>query len=62
VSTDIFDAFTFNKLPKDILDKVMAELPMLDVKDIADAVVYVLSTPPNVLITELTVRSMNEVL
>ncbi|XP_012265022.2 farnesol dehydrogenase-like [Athalia rosae] len=36
------------------------DLPHLQAKDIADAVLYVLSTPENVQVTELTVRPVGE--
>ncbi|CAK1590550.1 unnamed protein product [Parnassius mnemosyne] len=45
-----------------IVDKnvIGAEVPMLQPTDIADAVLYVLSTPPNVNISELTIGSVAE--
>lgn len=36
------------------------DAPSLQAKDIADAVLYVLGTPPNVQITELTIRPVGE--
>ncbi|XP_046738888.1 farnesol dehydrogenase-like [Diprion similis] len=36
------------------------DAPTLQAKDISDAVLYVLSTPPNVQITELTIRPVGE--
>jgi NADP+-dependent farnesol dehydrogenase len=47
-------------IPLDVIEKMMALAPMLESKDIADAIIYLLSTPPSVLITELTIRPMNE--
>jgi NADP-dependent 3-hydroxy acid dehydrogenase YdfG len=44
------------------LEAFLTTMPHLQAKDIADAVVYLLSTPQNVLITELTIRPMNETL
>jgi NADP-dependent 3-hydroxy acid dehydrogenase YdfG len=41
--------------------QMMQNYKFLQPKDIVDAVVYLLSTPPNVLITEFTIRPMNEV-
>ncbi|CAG4968330.1 unnamed protein product [Parnassius apollo] len=42
------------------LDLIGAGVPMLQPADIADAVLYVLSTPPNVNISELTIGSVAE--
>ncbi|KAG5670238.1 hypothetical protein PVAND_000515 [Polypedilum vanderplanki] len=59
VKTEIMKANP-GAIPLDIIEKMMEYAPMLESKDIADAIIYLLSTPPNVLITELTIRPMNE--
>jgi NADP-dependent 3-hydroxy acid dehydrogenase YdfG len=47
-------------MPKEIADALLADLPALEPKAIADAVIYLLSTPANVLISELTIHPMGE--
>jgi NADP-dependent 3-hydroxy acid dehydrogenase YdfG len=47
-------------MPKEAIEAMIKMFPSLESKDIADAVVYLLSTPQNVLVTELTIRPMNE--
>lgn len=42
------------------LNETLAGVPLLAPKDIADAVIYLLSTPPNVEIHELTIKPKNE--
>ncbi|XP_015512679.1 farnesol dehydrogenase [Neodiprion lecontei] len=42
--------------------ETLQDLPYIEPKDIANAVVYVLGTPHNVQITELTIRPLNELL
>ncbi|KAJ8954343.1 hypothetical protein NQ318_011014 [Aromia moschata] len=44
------------------LKKILEEKQILDSEDIADAIVYVLSTPPHVQIQELTIRPVVEAL
>jgi NADP-dependent 3-hydroxy acid dehydrogenase YdfG len=60
VATDIFSTFNTSKMPAEALNAMMTTIPFLASKDIADSIVYLLSTPPTVLITELTIRPMNE--
>ncbi|KAG5670243.1 hypothetical protein PVAND_000520 [Polypedilum vanderplanki] len=48
------------KLSKEQIEKYLEKYPHLLPKDIADAIIYLLSTPQNVLVTELTIRPMNE--
>jgi NADP-dependent 3-hydroxy acid dehydrogenase YdfG len=45
---------------KEVFEEMIKHMPLLAAKDIADAVVYLLETPQNVLVTELTIRPMNE--
>lgn len=44
----------------DMIPKEFADRPGLNADDIANAIVYVLGTPPNVQITELTVKPVGE--
>jgi NADP+-dependent farnesol dehydrogenase len=60
VKTEIMSTVT--SMPKEAIEAMMKSLPFLESKDIADAVVYLLGTPQNVLVTELTIRPMNETL
>nr|XP_023013173.1 farnesol dehydrogenase-like [Leptinotarsa decemlineata]XP_023013174.1 farnesol dehydrogenase-like [Leptinotarsa decemlineata] len=58
VDTPIFDEKTRNSQAfNDLIGK-----HMLQPEDIADAIVYVLSTPPHVQVHELTIKPLNEVL
>ncbi|KAG5670246.1 hypothetical protein PVAND_000523 [Polypedilum vanderplanki] len=60
VKTEIVSANT--DLPQEAVEAAVENCPGLESKDIADAVIYLLSTPPNVLVTELIIRPMNEVI
>ncbi|KAG5670239.1 hypothetical protein PVAND_000516 [Polypedilum vanderplanki] len=60
VATEIFDTMNTEKTDPEKIKEFMAKIPFLASKDIADSIVFLLSTPPNVLITELTIRPMNE--
>ncbi|KAG5670244.1 hypothetical protein PVAND_000521 [Polypedilum vanderplanki] len=51
---------TVSIFPKEVMEEMIKNTPFLESKDIADAIIYLLSTPQNVLITELTIRPMNE--
>nr|QYV43145.1 FOLD3 [Colaphellus bowringi] len=44
----------------DLIARLPAGLPTLQATDVADAVLYVLSTPPHVQIQELTIKPLNE--
>lgn len=44
-----------------IPEQVLSQIPILTGKDIADAVIYALATPPNVQVKELTVTSLTPV-
>ncbi|XP_072392596.1 farnesol dehydrogenase-like [Diabrotica undecimpunctata] len=60
VATEIFET---SGVSAEALQEAMGgEVPALDVKDIADGVAYVLSTPPNVLVSELTIRPLHEII
>ncbi|KAF7989552.1 hypothetical protein HCN44_008226 [Aphidius gifuensis] len=54
VSTEIAEANNFGEH--------VTNLPCLESQDIADAIFYVISTPPRVQITELTIRPLGETL
>ncbi|XP_046431817.1 farnesol dehydrogenase-like [Neodiprion fabricii] len=56
VATEILQKASYDAT---ILEK-FRHAPHLEPKDISDAVVYVLGTPQNVQITELTIRPLNE--
>lgn len=43
------------------LKKFMASIPLLKSKDVADSVVYVLSTPPRVQVHELIIKPIGEI-
>ncbi|KAJ8938172.1 hypothetical protein NQ317_010418 [Molorchus minor] len=45
----------------EIIQKAFSEKAVLDPRDIADGVVYALSTPPHVQIQELTIRTVLDV-
>lgn len=42
------------------LDHYYKELPAIEVKDISDGLLYMLSTPYNVHVAELTIRPVGE--
>ena len=48
-----------DQLPKEITD-IMKNAPSLKAKDVADSVLYVLSTPPHVQIHELIIKAVGE--
>lgn len=50
---------TPDQLPSDTKD-FLTNAPALKSKDIADAVLYVLSTPPHVQVHELTIKPIGE--
>ncbi|KAF2905348.1 hypothetical protein ILUMI_00831 [Ignelater luminosus] len=56
VNTEFVEAAGYAKSMKDLLDKA----PLLASEDIADAIVYALSTPPHVQIHELTIKPVGE--
>lgn len=56
VKTDMVEASGF----KGKVDDYFATVPILLPEDIAEAVVYILSTPPRVNVTELTIRPTGE--
>jgi NADP+-dependent farnesol dehydrogenase len=47
-------------IPPEMLEEMMKSIPFLEPKDIADAVIYLLGTPPHVQVCELLIRPMNE--
>ncbi|RZF32199.1 hypothetical protein LSTR_LSTR004062 [Laodelphax striatellus] len=53
VATEMLSNVGLDKLPPGFL-------PMLQPKDVVDALVYALSTPPNVIVSELTIQPMGE--
>ncbi|XP_022197595.2 farnesol dehydrogenase [Nilaparvata lugens] len=53
VSTEMLSNVGLDKLPPGFL-------PMLQPKDVADALIYTLSTPPNVVVSELIIQPMGE--
>ncbi|KAG5899361.1 hypothetical protein JTB14_036850 [Gonioctena quinquepunctata] len=57
VATDIFSAGNLDQIERQLKND---EIPCLASEDVADAVYYILSTPPKVNITELTIRPVNE--
>ncbi|CAH0549081.1 unnamed protein product [Brassicogethes aeneus] len=60
VSTEIIEAGGFFEDPAMV--KLIAQVPALKPIDVTNAVLYVLSTPPNVQITELTIKPMGEMI
>ncbi|KAK5638888.1 hypothetical protein RI129_013183 [Pyrocoelia pectoralis] len=54
VDTDIFASNGFLKL--DGVAEMLKVLPKIQSKDVADAIMYLLGTPPHVVITELTIQ------
>jgi NADP+-dependent farnesol dehydrogenase len=56
VETDFFSAANF--MPKGVL--IGATLPALNATDISNAVLYLLTTPYHVNITEMTVKPVGE--
>lgn len=47
--TDLFDAAIFDMIPA-----------VMNVEDVSNAVLFALSTPPHVIISELTIRPVGE--
>ncbi|KAG5886730.1 hypothetical protein JTB14_027152 [Gonioctena quinquepunctata] len=58
VMTEIFDSSGMSY--KTLKEGIGGNLPYLDSEDIADSIVYILSTPPNVMVTELTLKPLHE--
>ncbi|KAG5670245.1 hypothetical protein PVAND_000522 [Polypedilum vanderplanki] len=57
VETEIMQ--TIQGMTKEMIEGFYEMTPHMESKDIADAIIYLLSTPQHVLITELTIRPMN---